>query len=302
MSWNDLFSLAFLATLIRSTTPLLLTALGGLFSERSGVVNIALEGLMIFGALAAAIATQLTDNSLGVWAPWFGWLMGLLVSGFIGWIHAVISIRYKADQIISGTAINLLAAGVPGVVLSYLYNSGRDSPEVDHPLPQWGIGDFHFSPPVYFAFLLVVLVWWLLNYTAFGLRLRATGEHHNASASMGINVPRMRYIAVIISGMLAGTAGVFLSIGNLSAFTQNLSAGLGFMALAALIFGKWDPVHTLMATILFGFLRALAIEIGGHDLMPSSVVDLIPYASTILALALIGHSVAPKDLGKPYDG
>ncbi len=210
-------SAAFLATFIRSTVPLLLTALGGLFSERSGVVNIALEGLIIFGALTGAIVTQKLDPSLGALAPWVGWLAGMIVAGAIAWVHAVLSIKYRADQVISGTAINLLASGVPAVVLTALYGTSSDSPPVKHSLPLWGFGDLKFSPPVYVAFLAVAVTWYVMYRTPYGLRLRATGEHPGAAASMGVNVRRVRYSAVVLSGVLGGTAGVFLSIGNSTA-------------------------------------------------------------------------------------
>lgn len=297
----SLLSATFLATFIRSTVPLLLTALGGLYSERSGVVNIALEGLIIFGALAGAIVTKQLDPSLGVLAPWVGWLAGMLVGGLIAWIHAVLSIKYRADQVISGTAINLLATGVPPVVLQAIYGSSTDSPPVDHPLPLWGMGDLKFSPPVYFSLLAVLLTWYVLYRTPYGLRLRASGEHPSAAASMGINVRRIRYSAVMLSGVLAGTAGVFLSIGNLDAYSRNMSAGAGFIALAALIFGQWKPLGVLAATLLFGFLQALSIQLSGGNLFPSSLIQALPYLITIFALVFTGRSKAPKAVGKPLD-
>lgn len=297
---TQIFSLTFLITFIRSFVPLLLTGMGGLFSERSGVVNIALDGLIIFGALAGAVTTLTVEPSLGRLAPWVGWLAGAIVGGLIAWIHAVLSIKYRADQVISGTAINLLAAGVPSVILSALYNTSTDSPKVDHPLPLWGIGDFRFSPPVYFAFILVAIVWYVLYRTPYGLRLRATGEKPSAAASMGVNVYRMRYSAVILSGVLAGTAGVFMSIGNLAGYTRNMSAGMGFIALAALIFGQWKPLGVLGATMLFGFLQALSLTLDGQGILPSSLVTALPYLVTILALAFTGRSAAPKAIGQPY--
>ncbi|GEM47068.1 ABC transporter permease [Deinococcus cellulosilyticus] len=303
MTWETFLTTAFLASIIRSIAPLLLAALGGLFSERSGIVNIALEGIIIFGALAGAVATQLLDPTLGNAAPWVGWIAGALTGGLIGWIHAVVSIKYKADQVISGTAINLLAVGVPGIVLGFLYGSTTESKQVQNPLPQWGFTEeLSFSPPVYFAFLMVIITWYVLYKTPYGLRIRATGEHPKAAASMGVNVYRIRYSAVIISGMLAGTAGVFLSIGNLNAFTKNMSAGIGFIALAALIFGKWTPTGVLLSTVLFGFFRALATQLGGGNLFPSSLVDMMPYLLTIIVLAFTGKSVGPKAVGKPYEG
>lgn len=296
----QIFSLTFLITFIRSFVPLLLTGMGGLFSERSGVVNIALDGLIIFGALAGAVTTLTIEPSVGALAPWIGWIAGAVAGGLIAWIHAVLSIKYRADQVISGTAINLLAAGVPSVILSALYDTSTESPKVEHPLPLWGIGDFKFSPPVYFAVILVAIVWYVLYRTPYGLRLRATGEKPSAAASMGVNVYRMRYSAVILSGILAGTAGVFMSIGNLTAYTRNMSAGMGFIALAALIFGQWKPLGVLGATMLFGFLQALSLTLDGQGILPSSLVTALPYLVTILALVFTGRSAAPKAIGQPY--
>lgn len=300
--FTQLLTTAFLATFIRSVVPLLLTALGGLFSERSGVVNIALEGLIIFGALAAAVSTKVLEGSLGPVAPWVGWLIGMLVGGFVAWIHAVLSIKYRADQIISGTAINLLATGVPAVMLTAMYGSSIESPKVEYALPLWGVGELRFSPPVYFAFLAVAITWYVMYRTPFGLRLRSTGEAPEAAASMGINVKRMRYVAVILSGVLAGTAGAFLSIGNLDSYVRNISAGGGFIALAALIFGQWKPLGVLAATVLFGFLQALSIALGSTTLLPPTLVSALPYLITILALIFTGRSRAPKAVGRPYDG
>lgn len=300
--FTQLLTTAFLVTFIRSVVPLLLTAMGGLFSERSGVVNIALEGLIIFGALAGAVSTLVLEPVVGAAAPWLGWLAGMLVGGLIAWVHAVVSIKYRADQVISGTAINLLAAGVPPVILTALFGSSTESPKVAQALPLWGVGDLRFSPPVFFAFLAVVVTWYVLYRTPYGLRLRATGEQPGAAASMGVNVRRMRYSAVILSGVLAGTAGVFLSIGNLDSYVRNISAGMGFIALAALIFGQWKPLGVLAATLLFGFLQALSITLGGTDLLPPTLVTALPYLITIIALIFTGRANAPKALGKPYEG
>jgi general nucleoside transport system permease protein len=303
--------LVLLAIAIRFTTPLLLAALGGLFSERAGVVNIALEGIMIFGALTAAVVAQQLEAPILavdptarlVWVPWLATFAAMLVGAFIGWIHAVVSIKYKADQVISGTAINLLALGVPAVVLLFLYNNTTDSKEVINTLPKWGIPDTEilFSPLTYLALLLVPLVSYVLYRTPFGLRLRSVGEAPLAAASVGVNVAQIRYAAVIISGILAALAGAYLSIGNLNAFTRNLSANQGFIALAALIFGKWQPWNVLGAAFLFGAFKAIAIRLGGSDLLPPTIVEALPYLITILVLAgFIGRSRAPKAIGKPY--
>ncbi len=302
---TDLF-INFIAATLRSTTPLLFAALGGLFSERSGVTNIALEGTIIFGALGAAVATQLLEapfvaqnpNTVVAYAPWFGLLIGAVVGGLVGLLHAFISIRYKADQVISGTAINLMAVGIPALVLTGLYDNTSTSTPVRNRLPEVA----GFSPLVYLAFLLVPVVWYIVYRTPFGLRLRSVGEHPEAADSVGINVRRVRYAAVILSGVLAGLAGAYLSIGNLNQFTANMSAGRGFIALAALIFGKWNPWGVLGATLLFGAFDALRIQLGGGNLLPPTVLESVPFILTMLVLAgFIGRAVAPKAIGKPFE-
>lgn len=293
--------LTLLGSALRATTPLLLAALGGLFSERSGVVNIALEGIILFGALAAAVTVQQLEANLGTqiaWAPWVGLLGAMIIGGFIGWIHAVISIRYKADQIISATAINLMAVGIPALILTGLYSNSTTSQPVANRLPLWG----GFSPLVYLAFLLVPIVWYVVFRTPFGLRLRSVGEHPDAADSVGIDVRRMRYYGVILSGVLAGLAGAYLSIGNLNQFVGNMSGGRGFIALAALIFGKWHPVGVLGATLLFGAFEAVATLLGGSQLLPPTIVESIPFILTMFVLAgFIGRSVMPKALGRPFE-
>ena len=309
---DQVLLLALASSMIRATTPLLFAALGGLFSERAGVVNIALEGIIIFGALAAAVTTQLIEaphvreNPAAIvrYAPWLGVLAGLLAGGLIGWIHAVVSIRYRADQIISGTAINLMAFGIPAVILAGLYNNTATSAPVRNRLPTWqflGIDGLSFSPLVYLAFLLVPIVWFVVFRTPFGLRLRAVGEHPAAADSLGVNVMRMRYAGVILSGMLAGLGGAYLSIGNLNQFISEMSGGRGFIALAALIFGKWHPLGVLGATLLFGAFQATEVLLGGGQLLPPTIVSSLPYILTMLVLAgFVGRSVAPKAIGKPF--
>ncbi|MBS3933477.1 MAG: ABC transporter permease [Truepera sp.] len=302
--------LALVGSVLRATTPLLLAALGGMFSERSGVVNIALEGIILFGALAAAVVTQLVEAPYlaqnpraVVWfAPWLGVVAAVIAGGLIGWLHALVSIRYKADQIISGTAINLMGVGIPALVLMGLYNNSTTSTPLVNRLPQWGVGPFSFSPLVYLAFLLVPVAWYVLFKTPFGLRLRAVGEHPDAAASVGVGVRRMRYYGVVISGVLAGLAGAYLSIGHLNQFISEMSGGRGFIALAALIFGKWHPLGVLGATLLFGSFEAVATLLGGARLMPSTIVSGIPFILTMLVLAgFIGRAIPPKAIGKAYD-
>jgi simple sugar transport system permease protein len=301
---------ALVASALRATAPLLLAALGGLFSERSGVVNIALEGIMIFGAMAAAIAAQLIEapfvaenpSAVVAIAPWVGLLAAMIVGGLIASIHAVVSIRYKADQIISGTAINLMAVGIPAVLLTGLYDNSTTSEPIRNRLPLWGSEPLAFSPLVFLAFLLVPVVWYVVFRTPFGLRLRSVGEHPEAADSVGINVRRMRYYGVILSGVLAGLGGAYLSIGNFNQFIGEMSGGRGFIALAALIFGKWHPIGVLGSTLLFGSFEAAATLLQGRQLLPPTIVQAIPFVLTILALAgFVGRATPPKSIGKPYD-
>jgi simple sugar transport system permease protein len=310
MNFDTMILIGLLASILRATTPLLLAALGGLFSERSGVVNIALEGIMVFGALGAAVTAQLVerpylagDPNAVVWfAPWVGVLAAMVVGGFIGWIHAVVSIRYKADQIISATAINLMSIGIPAVILTGLYDNSTTSARIENRLPQWGIEGFTFSPLVYLAFLLVPVAWYVLFRTPFGLRLRSVGEHPEAADSVGINVRRMRYYGVVISGVLAGLGGAFLSIGNLNQFVAEMAGGRGYIALAALIFGKWSPWGALGATLLFGAFEAVGTLLGGGQLLPPSLVTAVPFILTMLVLAgFVGRAIPPKAIGKAFD-
>ncbi len=305
--------LALASSMLRATTPLLLAALGGLMSERSGIVNIALEGIILFGAMAAAIVTQLVEApylaanaNARVWfAPWLGLLAAMGLGAMVAGIHALVSIKYKADQIISGTAINLMGLGIPAVVLMGLYHNTATSDTVRNRLPEFmlfGVPSLKFSVLVYVAFLLVPVVWFVVFRTPFGLRLRSVGEHPEAADSLGISVTRMRYTGVMLSGVLAGLGGAYLSIGNLNQFISEMSGGRGFIALAALIFGKWHPLGVLGATLLFGAFQATEVLLGGGKLLPPTVVQSLPYILTMLVLAgFVGRSVAPKGLGKAWN-
>jgi len=302
--------LALLGSTLRATTPLLFAALGGLFSERGGVVNIALEGIILFGALTAALVTYyvelpaITRNPGAVvwYAPWVGVIAAMVVGAGVGGIHAVVSIRYKADQIISAVAINLMAIGIPAVVLMGLFGNSSTSATITNRLPRWGEGAFAFSPLVYLAFLLVPVVWFVVFRTPFGLRLRAVGEHPEAADSVGISVTRMRYAGVMLSGVLAALGGAYLSIGGFNQFITEMSGGRGFIALAALIFGKWHPLGVLGATLLFGAFQALETQLGGGQLLPPTVVQSLPFILTMLVLAgFVGRAIPPKAIGKPFE-
>ena len=289
---NELFNLNLFYSAIRLATPLILAALGGMFSERSGVINIALEGLMLAGAFTAASITYYAGS------PWVGLLAAILAGASIALIHALACIRFKADQVVSGTAINILLTGVPALLSGAFFLSSGSTPQIpkEHLIPY---------TPIVIAAALVPLTWYVLNRTPFGLRLRAVGENPEAADAAGVSVRAMRYTAVLISGALAGIGGAYLSIGQSSLFTRNMTSGRGFIALAALIFGKWRPVQTMLACLLFGFTEAVAIQLqgvrfGGEEI-PNQFIQIIPYVLTIVVLAgFIGQSRAPRALGIPY--
>lgn len=285
---KDIFTLTLILSTIHLATPLVLAALGGLYSERSGVINIALEGLMLAGAFTAAAVTHYVGN------PWVGLLSAIVAGAMLAGIHAVACISFKADQVVTGTAINILMIGVPAVLSGAFFLSSGSTPQIPKEnLIPW--------TPVILALLLVVVTYYVLYHTPFGLRLRAVGENPEAADAAGINVKRIRYTAVLLSGALAAIGGAYLSIGQSSLFTRNMTSGRGFIALAALIFGKWRPVQTMLACLLFGFADALATQMQGVIDIPVQFIQMIPYVLTMIVLAgFIGLSRAPRALGIPY--
>ncbi len=302
---RDIFTLSLIASTLRLATPLVLAALGGLFSERSGVINIALEGKMLAGAFTAAAVTYAADKSFGLGnaSPWVGLLAGMIAGLFIAVIYAISCIKFKADQVVSGAAINILMIGVPGFLSGAFFLSSGSTPQIpkDHLLPQ---------SPFFIAIAIIVLVaviWYVLYKTPFGLRLRSVGENPEAADAAGVSVSKVRYWGVLLAGMLAGIGGAYLSIGQSSLFTRNMTAGRGFIALAALIFGKWKPVPTLLACLLFGLTEAVSIQMQGVFKLPSGeeipvqFIQMVPYVLTIVVLAgFIGSSRPPRALGIPY--
>ncbi len=285
---NELFSFGLIYSMIRTSTPLLLAALGGLYSERAGIINIALEGLMLAGAFTGAVVTHYTHN------PWIGLVAAIGAGMFIAAIHAVACIQFKADQVVSGMAINILMIGIPALLSGALFESTGATPQVP-------LQDLLPYAPVVLAFALVPLTWYVLYRTPFGLRLRAVGENPEAADAAGVSVARVRYAGVLLSGALAAIGGAYLSIGQSSLFTRNMTAGRGFIALAALIFGKWRPVQTMLACLLFGFAEALAIQMQGVVRVPVQFIQIVPYVLTMIVLAgFIGLSRAPRALGLPY--
>jgi general nucleoside transport system permease protein len=302
---SAIFTIALLWSTIRLATPLVLAALGGMFSERSGVINIALEGKMLAGAFAAAAVTYAADVQLGLGkaSPWVGLLAGAGAGLIIALIYALACIKYKADQVVSGAAINILMIGIPGFLSGALFLSSGSTPQLpkEHLLPQ--------SPLIigFTVLLLVAVSWYVLYRTPFGLRLRAVGEKPEAADAAGVSVGKIRYSGVLLAGILAGVGGAYLSIGQSSLFTRNMTAGRGFIALAALIFGKWRPVQTLLACLLFGFTEAVSIQMQGAVKLPSGedipvqFINMVPYILTIIVLAgFIGSSRPPRALGIPY--
>jgi ABC-type uncharacterized transport system permease subunit len=290
----EIFTISLIWSTIRLSTPLILAALGGMFSERSGVINIALEGMMLAGAFTAAAVTYAVGN------PFLGLLAGMGAGMVIAAIHAIACIRYRADQVVTGTAINILMIGVPGFLSGAFFLSSGSTPQIPkEQLIPW--------TPIGIAIALVPVAWYVLYKTPFGLRLRSVGENPEAADAAGVPVARMRYAGVLLSGMLAGIGGAYLSIGQSSLFTRNMTSGRGFIALAALIFGKWRPVQTMLACLLFGLTEAVTIQMQGVVKLPSGedipvqFIHMVPYLLTIIVLAgFIGSSRPPRALGIPY--
>ncbi|MDI3298440.1 MAG: ABC transporter permease [Bacillota bacterium] len=285
--------------------PIALAALGGTFSERTGVVNIAMEGLMLISAFFSV---------LGAWAlhnAWLGLGVGVVSAMLFALLFAWGAIRFKADQIILGMAINTLAMGLTGYLLNTIFGYGGTPvntpqlPTVSIPLlasiPWLGPVLFRQNVLIYALFILLVLSHFLLFHTRLGLRMRAVGEHPQAADAAGINVYRIRYLGVLLSGFFSGLAGAYLSIGALNSFNVNMSNGRGYIALAAMIFGGWTPLGAFGASMLFGFASSIAFNLQGLGI-PKDLVLMLPYVATIVALAgVVGRTTAPAADGVPYD-
>jgi len=296
--WGALF-----AATLRYATPLLFGALGGLFSERSGVINIALEGMMLVGAFFGAWGADVTGS----------WLLGIVIAVVAGAlfaaIHAIFSVSLRADQIVSGAALNLLAIGITGYLYVDIYGTAGtpdDLPQVpDISLPIESIPFFgdvfgQLNLLVWLGLIMVPLTWLLVFRTPLGLRLRSAGENPLAAETAGLSVVRVRYLAVMTSGALAALGGAFLSIGFVNSFTQNMTAGRGFIALAALIFGRWRPWGALAATLLFGFGSALAQRLPVFSESGAVLFQALPYVLTLIAVTgVVGRSIPPAALGRP---
>jgi ABC-type uncharacterized transport system permease subunit len=285
--------LQLLASTLRVSSPLIFAALGGMFSERSGVINIALEGLMLIGAFGAAVGTYATHS------PWLGSAAGMAAGLLLAALYGLFVIRLRANQIVAGTAINMLALGLTPFLCKILYDVTGQTPAIP-------LADRFQAAPLYLSWIVVALCWLWLKYSRGGLWVSFAGEHPEALDAAGIRVNRVRWAAVLASGALAGMGGASLSIFLASSFSRNMTAGRGFIALAALIFGKWKPLPTALACVLFGFAEAVQIRLQGVSLwggkpIPVQFIQILPYLVTILVLAgFVGRSRAPKALGTAF--
>jgi simple sugar transport system permease protein len=295
---------ALLAATLRYATPLLFAGLGGLVSERSGVVNIGLEGMMLMGAFFAAWGADVTGSWL------LGIAIGMLAGMALAAVHAFFTINLRADQIVAGFALNFIALGLTGYLYVDIYGdegTPDDLPEVPNislPTEDLGFVGAAISNQnllVWGALLSLILVWVVVFHTRAGLRLRSVGENPRAAETVGINVLRTRWIAVLVSGALAALGGAFLSVGFVHSFTQNMTAGRGFIALAAMIFGRWKPFGLFAATLLFGFGSALAQRLPEFSPSAATLFQALPYVLTLIAVAgLVGRSTPPAADGIPY--
>ena len=294
------------ATLI-ATPPLLYAALGSCFSERSDVVNIGIEGMMSIGAFVGAVVALATGR------PWFSFFCGGLAGAAFGLIHAIACVTYGADQTISGTAINFLAPGLAVFLCKAMFDNASDTPPLDtasklpklfdgvFPAGSFMANVFSTYAAAYLSFVVVAIVWFVFYKTRFGLRLRAVGEHPKACDTLGINVFRIRYICVILSGFLAGLGGAYVTLATVNQFRPVVIVGQGFIAIAAVIFGKFTPQGAMKACLLFGLCSGVKVLASAGNKVSPNLISMIPYVVTIIVLVLfVGHGRVPAANGKPY--
>jgi simple sugar transport system permease protein len=303
---NEVFTASLIASMFVFSTPLVFAGIGGMFSERSGVVNVGLEGMMLMGAFWAVYGADKTGTWVG------GMVVGMLAGALLALVHAFFAINLRADQIVGGTAVNFLGVGITGYFFFQLYH-GEDVPVGISTIPKVhipGVADTRFLGPaignlnlmVWLSILLVIVSYLVIFKTPVGLRIRACGEHPRAADTVGINVYAVRYACVVLSGALAALGGAYLSIGfGGGSFNDNMTAGRGFIALAAVIFGNWRPFGTFAAALLFGFSTALAYRLPVYSGSAATLFQTLPYVLTLIAVAgVIGKTVAPAADGRPY--
>jgi simple sugar transport system permease protein len=302
-----IFSVNTFVAAIRISTPIALAAMGGAFSERAGIINIGLEGMILFGAFAGVLGSFFTGS------PWLGVLSSILFGGLLGYLFALFTIKFRADHVVTGVALNIFSLGATTWLMQVFWGSRGCSPNVNglsvisipfiEGIPLLGKLLGTHSPLVYLMFILVFAGWILLFKTPLGLRIRIIGEHPEAADTLGIRIKRIQYFCVILSGILAGLGGAYLSLGHLNSFSMNMSAGRGYMALAANIFGKWNPFGGFLASYLFAYTDAAQMRLQGLNIgIANELIRMFPYILTILVLAgAVIRSRPPASLGKHYE-
>ncbi|MGN0406260.1 MAG: ABC transporter permease [Bariatricus sp.] len=294
-----------IAITLMYSTPMVFSGLGNLISEKTGVINIGVEGMMTIGAFTGAAVTYFTEN------VWLGFFCAGLAGGLLAVLHAVAAIVFKCDQTISGIAINLIGPGAALFICSLMFDGATSTQPVTVKLPKiFGsgvtsgvLGNLNVDVDVVIAFAIAVFMYWIFYKTKWGLHIQAVGEHPAAADTLGINVIRLRFVCVILSGILAGFGGASVTLGIVSQFTPTTIAGQGFISIAAVIFGKWTPHGAYGACLLFGFAQALTVLLGGGNfIIPSQILAMLPYILTLVMLVLfVGRANAPKASGKPYE-
>jgi simple sugar transport system permease protein len=300
----DVINIGLFAAALRMATPIAFASLGGIFSERAGIINIGLEGMMLTSAFTSVTVSYFTGN------PWLGVLAAVLMGGLLGLLHAVLTVKFIGNQIVSGTGINIFALGFTAYMSQIIWGS-RGASECVQGLNEIAIpilkdipyvGDIigRHTPLVYLMLIVTVLSHIVLFKTPIGLRIRAVGEHPAAADTAGINVFKIKYLCVIVSGMLAGLGGAFLALGHLNLFAWGMTGGRGFIAMAAMIFGKWLPFGAFGASVLFGFADALQMRLQALGLLPPQIILTIPYILTVAVLAGVVRKAVPPSDYKPY--
>lgn len=301
---ESIFSMNMLMATIRMAVPLVLASIGGVLCERSGIINLGIEGMMLMGAFGAVVGAHFTGSA------WLGVLFGIIVGGLFGLLHALLCIKFRTNQSVSGVGINIFASGLTIVLCRAIWDSDGSSGTVEqvptmtipllNKIPVLGQLFENQSPFLYITAIIVVVSWYVMYKSNVGLRLRTIGDHPKAAATAGVNVTKYRYVCVILCGMLCGLAGAYLSIVQSNLFVKEMVAGRGFMAMAATIFGGWNPAGSLLASLLFAFAQALRINV--EMALPQRILQMVPYLLTLVVLIGFGRRVqGPKAAGDIKD-